>query len=96
MMKMDGKIMVWLCDGMLALAGCAEETTLINGCWELSLDERSGGIDIRKDSLCVFDDLYAAYKLSDSTITTLDYEDCSVSVEEIADVFGKGFRYEVS
>lgn len=93
---MDGKILAWLCGGMLALTGCAEETTLTNGCWELSLDERSGGIDIRKDSLCVFDDLYAAYKLSDSTITTLDYEDCSVSVEEIADVFGKGFRYEVS
>lgn len=96
MMKMDGKILAWLCGGMLALTGCAEETTLTNGCWELSLDERSGGIDIRKDSLCVFDDLYAAYKLSDSTITTLDYEDCAVSVKEIADVFGKGFRYEVS
>lgn len=88
--------MAWLCGGMLALTGCAEETTLINGCWELSLDQKSGGIDIRKDSLCVFDDLYAAYKLSDSTITTLDYEDCSVSVEEITDAFGKGFRYEVS
>lgn len=80
----------------MALAGCAEETTLVNGSWELSLDKKSGGIDISKDSLCVFDDLYAAYKLSDSIITTFDYEDCSVSVKEIADVFGKGFRYEVS
>lgn len=96
MMKMSGKIIAWLCGGMLALAGCAEETTLVNGSWELSLDKKSGGIDISKDSLCVFDDLYAAYKLSDSIITTFDYEDCSVSVKEIADVFGKGFRYEVS
>lgn len=93
---MDAKIIAWLCGGMLALAGCAEEATLKKGCWELSLDQKSGGIDIRKDSLCVFDDLYAAYKLSDSTITTLDYEDCAVSVEEITDAFGKGFRYEVS
>ena len=93
---MDAKIIAWLCGGMLALAGCAEEATLKKGCWELSLDQKSGGIDIRKDSLWVFDDLYAAYKLSDSTITTLDYEDCAVSVKEIADAFGKGFKYEIS
>lgn len=77
------------------LSGCMEKT-LEAGAWSLAYDTQSDGIDIRKGSRLIYDDVYASYKLSDSLVSTRDYARHRISQEPVTDGFGTGYRYEIT
>ena len=77
------------------MSGCTEKT-LEAGAWSLTYDTQSDGIDIRKGSRLIYDDVYASYKLSDSLVSARDYDGHRISTEAITDGFGTGYRYEVT
>ena len=44
----------------------------------------------------IYDNVYAAYKLADSVVSTRDYAKHHVSTKKINDHFGEGYHYEVT
>jgi alpha-galactosidase len=87
-------VSAWAVSGCI-LSGCAEKT-LNAGEWSLAYDTEANGIDITKGSKLVYDNLYASYKLSDSLVSTRDYQKHTVSTEKIEDAFGEGYLYKVT
>lgn len=77
------------------LVGCASDTKLSAGAWNLSYDTEANGIDILKDSELIYDNVYASYKLSDKTVSSSDYTKRKISTEKINDNFGEGFLYKI-
>lgn len=77
------------------LVGCASDTKLSAGAWNLSYDTEANGIDILKDSKLIYDNVYASYKLSDKTVSSSDYTNRKFTTEKIKDNFGEGFLYKV-
>ena len=80
----------------LILSGCTENANLNVGEWSLEYDAHANGIDISKGSKLIYDNVYAAYKLADSVVSTRDYAKHHVSTRKINDHFGEGYHYEVT
>ena len=80
----------------LILSGCTENANLNVGEWSLEYDAHANGIDISKGSKLIYDNVYAAYKLADSVVSTRDYAKHHVSTKKINDYFGEGYHYEVT
>lgn len=80
----------------LILSGCTENANLNVGEWSLEYDAHANGIDISKGSKLIYDNVYAAYKLADSVVSTRDYAKHHVSTKKINDHFGEGYHYEVT
>ena len=76
--------------------GCTDQTTLNAGEWRLEYDVQANGIDIKKGSKLIYDNVYASYTLSGQTVSTREYTNRSISTEKIKDNFGTGYRYEVT
>ena len=72
----------------LILSGCTENANLNVGEWSLEYDAHANGIDISKGSKLIYDNVYAAYKLADSVVSTRDYAKHHVSTKKINDHFG--------
>mgnify|MGYP000996274799 FL=1 len=79
----------------LILSGCTENANLNVGEWSLEYDAHANGIDISKGSKLIYDNVYAAYKLADSVVSTRDYAKHHVSTKKI-NYFGEGYHYEVT
>ena len=62
----------------LILSGCTENANLNVGEWSLEYDAHANGIDISKGSKLIYDNVYAAYKLADSVVSTRDYAKVSI------------------
>jgi alpha-galactosidase len=58
---------------------CTKEVTLISGKWRLTFDGERKTVDIKKDSVLIFDDIYVAYKMDDRIITSRDYRSAKVN-----------------
>ena len=67
----------------LILSGCTENANLNVGEWSLEYDAHANGIDISKGSKLIYDNVYAAYKLADSVVSTRDYAKHHVSTKKI-------------
>lgn len=90
-----GGLAAWVVSGFF-LGGCTQPGSLDVGEWTLEYDEVSDGIDVRKGTKLIGDNVYASYRLSDSIVSTRSYGARRISTEKIKDVFGEGFRYEVT
>ena len=78
----------------LALAGCSEKTSIIQGEWSLSYHN---GIDIRHGKETIASNLTAEYRLGGSqVISTKAYEKHSFTEERIADAFGEGKLWTIT
>lgn len=88
-------ISAWAVSGGILL-GCTEKTTLSVGEWSIDYDTQTNGVDIKKGSRLIYDDIYASYKLSDSIISTHNYERHAISTEKINDNLGEGIHYEIA
>lgn len=66
----------------LILSGCTENANLNVGEWSLEYDAHANGIDISKGSKLIYDNVYAAYKLADSVVSTRDYAKHHVSTRK--------------
>lgn len=78
-------------------SGCVSGSGQLDaGHWSLSYDTEANAIDIRKDTLLVYDNIYAAFRLSghsEQIIRSCDYSRPKITVEPLADAFGNGFIY---
>lgn len=90
-----GGLAAWAVSGIF-LGGCTQSNCLNAGGWTLDYDEVSDGIDVKKGDKLICDNVYASYKLSDSIVSTRSYGAKSISIENIKDAFGEGFRYKVT
>jgi alpha-galactosidase len=76
-------------------AECESGKEINVGPWSLSYDAGTNSIDIHKDTVLIYDNVYAVYKLSDKTIYSRDYSKPEITKEPLLDVFGEGFLYKV-
>lgn len=78
--------------GYIALNSCSDQ---INGLqmdhWSIVLNEKTGGVDIKKGKQPICNTLYASYMYEGRTISSLDYSDRKVIIEKITDIMGKGY-----
>lgn len=70
--------------------GCTENANLNVGEWSLEYDAHANGIDISKGSKLIYDNVYAAYKLADSVVSTRDYAKHHVSTKKSMIILEKG------
>lgn len=64
--------------------------------WEISYDSEKNGINIKKNSRLIFEDLYASYHLGDKEISTKDYSEKNYQTKAIRDNFGSGTAFIVT
>ncbi len=83
------------CVHLPAENGTSEKEVKVGG-WCIRYDAQGKGVDIRKGTKSICEDLYASYRLSGKDITSRSYARCAVSTEKIRDSFGKGYRYQVT
>ena len=87
---------VFLLSVSFLMFSCGEKTLVSEGKWTVSFNSDQNAIDIRKDSVLVFENLYASYKSGDKLITTKDYASEKVSKETLTDKFGKNTLFKIT
>jgi alpha-galactosidase len=63
--------------------------------WTLVLDAQTNAVDLKKDGQIVFDDAYASFKIDSLTVSSRDYAQHKLTVENIRDAFGRGTLYRI-
>ncbi|MDR0506693.1 MAG: alpha-galactosidase [Dysgonamonadaceae bacterium] len=80
------------------LSGCTADNKILNtGSWTVNYDTRSGGVNIKKDSILIFSGIYASYKSANDgkLVTSRDYSKRKITTEKINDAFGSGILYKI-
>jgi alpha-galactosidase len=63
--------------------------------WNVDYNKSTGGMDVKKNDVLLFQGVYASYKLGDETVTTKDYGKRKTSKRPVNDSFGKGMVLEI-
>lgn len=71
-------------------------SSITTGKWKASYTQENKGVNIEKDAQLVFNNIYASYRLGDKLITTKDYADNTVKVNDISDKFGKASVLQIT
>lgn len=81
----------------LSLLSCVNKTSLVseNGKWKLTFDAEQNTVDIEKDSVLIFDNLYIAYKMDDRIITGKDYTSAKANMEIHHGNFGTEMLFKI-
>ncbi|MDR0572964.1 MAG: hypothetical protein LBG96_02855 [Tannerella sp.] len=82
------------------LSGCIPSGKKLSvGTWTVIYDTQSNGVDIRKESKLIFDNVYVSYKFPDKgdlLVTSRDYPHRKITTGKtgkISGVFGEGLLY---
>lgn len=80
---------------VVAFSSCSD-SSISTGKWKASYDLDQKSVNIDKETKPVFNNIYASYKLGGRLITTKDYADNSVEVNNISDKFGKASVLQIT
>ena len=79
----------------LAMTACTDKSSVQLGHWNLTFDENTTSVDVYKDGLLLFDNLYVSYRDSNETISSREYAKHSFVVERLTDSIGDALCYTV-
>lgn len=79
-----------LCSCIL-LSGCSNRTNSLRmDKWEIVYNNKTGGVDIKKENLPVCNNLYTTYMYGNRTVSSMDYTKQKVDIEKTTGAIGKG------
>lgn len=87
--------LIALFTSLLIYTGCSDKEKLTVDSWTIMYDAVSNTVDVLKDDIVIYEDLYAAYKLSDRIHSSKDYSRTKIEIKSLSDDFGHGSLFRV-
>jgi alpha-galactosidase len=75
---------------------CGERGVLSKGLWTLRFNHEQSTVDVRKNGVLLFKDLYASYKLGDRLVTTKEYRLGKLGKKSFSNATGRGTLLELT